>query len=83
MNIESKKNVIAAASIGLSLLGCLLSYFIKTGADSFAPGMAVTFAGFMISLLSVQTQGRNIPAKTAFLLSTAAVFVSALLGAMG
>jgi len=69
-------------SLGLSLLGCVLAYFVHTGTDSFAPGMAVTFVAYLISLMSVQEKGHNLLAKTAFLLSTVALLISAWFSAV-
>ena len=82
MTTESKKNYMAMLSFGLSLLGCVLGYFTHTDADSFAPGMAVTFVAYLISLMSVQDKGHNILAKTAFFLSTAALIISAWFSAV-
>lgn len=82
MNTESKKNRIALISIGLSLLGCLISYFVHIGSDSFGIGAVVTVVAFLISLMSVQDRGSNVLAKVAFFLSTAAVFISVWFGAI-
>lgn len=82
-NREAKAGRMGILSICISILGCLVGYFVNIGGDnSFGPGLILAFVALLLSLMSVENQGHNLLAKIAFILSVASLFFVAAMGAV-